>query len=192
MRDRAQPVAAHGADQHAPGPQRPGECIGAEPGAGAVEEDEVAVDARLIEGQGWQRADRIGEAAGVGVILGEARDMVIERVETGGGKDAGLPHGAAEALLPLPRGLDEGGRAGEDGADRAAQPLAEIQPDRIEGRSVAGGIDARFDDRVHEPRAVHVEQEPALLRRLADRLDGLERPDRAAALVRGLLDHREP
>ena len=118
--------------------------------------------------------------------------MVVERVEPGGGEDAGLPHGAAEALLPLPRGLDEGGGTGQNGTHRAAEPLAEIHPDRIERGGEAGGVNARFHDGVEEPGAVHMEQQPVRLRRLAHRLDGLERPDRAAALVRGLLHHREP
>ena len=49
-----------------------------------------------------------GERARIGVVVGEAIDVMVERVDAGGGADAGLPHRAAEALLPLPHRVDEG------------------------------------------------------------------------------------
>ena len=38
----------------------------------------------------------LGQAARVGVVLGQAVDVVVERVDAGGGDDAGLAHRAAE------------------------------------------------------------------------------------------------
>ena len=70
-------------------------------------------------------------------------------------------------------------------------PLLKSTHTGIEGSGVAGGIHARLDDRVEKPRAVHVQQQPVRPGRLAHRLDGLQRPDRAAALIRGLLDNGE-
>ena len=71
-------------------------------------------------------------------------------------------------------------------------PLLKSTQTESNGVGEAGGVHARFHDGVEEPCAVHMEQQPVRLRHLAHRLDGLERPDRAAALVRGLLHHREP
>ena len=74
VRDRAQAVrgAPHGADQHALGLERVRERCGAEPCPGAVEEDQVAVDARLVEGRaGAARARQSAKARALGVILGE-------------------------------------------------------------------------------------------------------------------------
>ena len=150
---------------------------------------------RLLSTRSWSRLSWAARApcrrgCGRWRDLGEARDVVVERMEPGGGEDAGLAHGAADALLPLPGGLDEFGGAGEHGADRAAQTLAEVHPNGIEGCGVAGGVHARFDDRVEEPRAIHVHEQPVRPGRLAHCLDCLpaarscRRPDSRSARPR--------
>src|SRR6185312_12432827 len=46
----------------------------------------------------------------IGVIVGEAVDVMVERVDAGRGANTGLPHRPAEALLPAPDVVDEGAR----------------------------------------------------------------------------------
>jgi hypothetical protein len=41
------------------------------------------------------------------VIVGQPVDVVVERVDAGGGTDAGLPHRSAKPLLPAPDLVDE-------------------------------------------------------------------------------------
>ena len=76
---------------------------GAERGGGAefgidFEDHDVRVDDLRIEFQAGRGADGVGEDAGVGVIFGQAVDVVLERVERAGGDDAGLAHAAAECF----------------------------------------------------------------------------------------------
>ena len=66
-------------------------------------DDDVGLDGGDVEHDAGRARQRLGEAARVGVILGEPRDVVLERVQAGGGEDAGLAHAAAEHLAPAVR-----------------------------------------------------------------------------------------
>ena len=72
------------------------------------------------------------QQARVGVIVGQAFDVVGERVRPRGREDARLAHRAA-GHAPVPMGaLDEVLRAGEHRAGRGAETLAERQRDEVE------------------------------------------------------------
>ena len=66
--------------------------------------------------------------------VGEAIDMVIERMDRRGGDDAGLAHAAADHLSPAVRASDEFLRAHQRRTDRRAQPLREADRDAVERR----------------------------------------------------------
>jgi hypothetical protein len=131
-----------------------------------------SLDRGRIQRQPGQPGDGLGEDLGVGVVLGQALDVVVECIEACGGDDTGLAHGAAQALFPDPGLLDQHCGAGEHAAHRAAEALGEVDPDGIEGPGEVGRGDARGDGGVHQARAVHVEGEPGLPRHLGDRLEG--------------------
>ena len=61
-----------------------------------MEDDDVSVDFGWTKFEARNRPDGVGEDAGIGVIFGEAVDVVIQGVERAGGDDAGLAHAAAE------------------------------------------------------------------------------------------------
>ena len=84
------------------------------------------------------------------------------------------------------------GATGKNGADRSAEPLGEIQPERIEGAGECSRLDAAFDHGIHQPRPVHMHGEAVASRDIADRPNGLQRPDRPAAPIAGLLDRDQP
>ena len=132
--------------------------------------------------------EAVGQEAGVGVVVREAVDVVVEGVEAGGGDDAGLAHGAAELMLHTPGLGDEVAGSGQDSADGGAEAFAEVDPDRVELGGELERRDAGGDDGVHEAGAVHVHRESVAARDLGDLRDAREGPDRAAAHVRGLLD----
>src|SRR4051812_26156419 len=122
------------------------------------------------------------------MIIGEALDVVLERINSRGGEYARLPHRAAEGVLPAPRALDEVLAPGEHGADGAAEPFAQIDPDGVEALRVIARADAGRDRRVEQPRAVHVRLHAALVRDFTHLAQLLQRPDRAGAEVMRLLD----
>ena len=98
--------------------------------AGLVgDRDEVRLDGRGVE------PDPFGEPPRARVVVGEPLDVVVERVEHRGRGDARLAQRAAEEELPLPRALDRLRRAGEDRAERAAEPLREADRDGVGERS---------------------------------------------------------
>ena len=185
MHTRPPAPAPEDADQDATRAEPRGQGLDRKPG-GEFEEHQVGLRRFDIEaGDGGETG---GETGGVGVVLGEPRDVVIERVKTAGGGDAALTEGAAEALLPAPGGIDESGVAGEHGADRRAQSFGEIEPDAIEGRRHGGRRNTARDHRVEEPRPVHMGFQAAVMGEIGDHRERGLRPDAAAAEIRRLLD----
>ena len=134
---------------------------------------------------------RLGEAARVGVVLGEARDVVLERVEAGGGEDAGLAHAAAEHLATPVRRVDERLGAGDERADRRAEPLRQADAHGVERRGQLGERHPGGDVRVPQAGAVEVQGELVGARDLGDLEDVALREDAAAAAVVRVLDGDE-
>ena len=163
----------------------------AQAGAGDVEEDEVGLDPLHVDGEARNLGQPLGEAAGVGVVLAEALDVVAQGVDPAGRDDPGLAHRAAEGLLVAPGLLDEGAGAGQRRADRRAQALGEVDPGRIEPPGEVGRLDPGGDDRVHQAGAVHVDRKTPAMGDVADLAHRRQRPDRAAAGVAGVLDRDE-
>ena len=102
-----------------------------------VELDEVRLDLVGVDGE-----PGLGEAAAsrsrARVVVGEPLDVVVERVDAGGRDDPGLAHRAAEeVLLRARRAPDHLGRAGEHGAERAAEPLREAERDGVEAAAIS-------------------------------------------------------
>ena len=124
----------------------------------------------------------LGEAPRVRVVLGQPRDVVIEREVRRRGENARLSHAAAEHLAQAPRAVDRSARAAERGADRRPEPLREAGRDGVEAARPVRGRDAARDLRVEEPRAVEVRREPGRTR------DGSRRVDLRPAGRRGRRD----
>ncbi len=152
-----------------------------------VDLDEVGLDA-----VGVDRKPGLGEAARKPlrprVVVGQAVDVVVERVDTGRRDDPGLAHRAAEEVLQPTRVAHHLGVAGKDRAERAAEPLREAERDGVEPRSDLGRLDAERDGRVQQPGAVEMKAEVELEREGVQLVDLLQRPDPPAARVVGVLD----
>src|SRR3989441_10911402 len=142
-----------------------------------LKEHDVGLDRRGIELHTGQAGQPLGEASGVGMVLGQALDVMPERVHAGGGDDARLAHGSAPLLLASPRLVDERARARQGGADRSAEAFREVDPRRVKEGCVVPRRDAARDDRVHEARAVHVGGEAMTTRHRRHRLEASQRPD---------------
>src|SRR6185437_5345358 len=92
----------------------------------------------------------------IGVILAEPAEIMVERVESGGGEDARLAQRAAEHAPRPRRARDVALLPGEKAADRAAEPLRQRDRDEIEGRREGPERRARGRRGVEEPRAVEI------------------------------------
>ena len=98
-----------------------------------VDLHEVRLDLLEIDGHAGC-VERLRERACAGVVVGEPVDVVVERVEAGRSHDPGLAHRPAEEVLLAPRALHQLARAGEQRAERAAEPLREAERHRVEAR----------------------------------------------------------
>ena len=124
-------------------------------------------------------------------IVPEALDVVIERVEGRGGDYSGLAQGPTEHLFPPPGLRDEVIGAGQTGADRRSQALAEVDPGRVEGRRPLTGSHPAGRYGIQQPGAVEVRAEFVSAGDLEHASHPLLGPDRAAGEVGGLLDADE-
>ena len=86
-------------------------CVG-EPreerrGVRHLEDDDVRLDRRRVELDARQLRQPVGEPRGVGVVLGQPLDVVVERVQAARRDDARLAHRAADHLLVAPGLVDQ-------------------------------------------------------------------------------------
>src|SRR5689334_7301362 len=79
------------------------------------------------------------------MVLGKAIPVVLEGIDRCGGNHAGLAHRAAQHLLLAPGFLDEVLRARDAGADRRAQALGVVEPERVDAGCVVAGLGPGFD-----------------------------------------------
>ena len=140
---------------------------------------------------GQRSRERVGEAAGAGVIVGEPLDHRLERDDPGRGDHAGLAHPAAPARPVRARLGDHVGGAAQQRADRRAEPLRQAEHHGVGRRDELARRRAERDRRVPDARAVDVHAQPARARDVAQRRH-LGRVDRRARQrhVR-VLDHEQ-
>ena len=125
----------------------------------------------------------LGQAAGIGVIVGEALDHPVRTVaqgnQPGRGQDAHLAKAAADQLAGPAGAPDEVALADEDRADRAGQPLRQAERDGVGRSGQVAGRDALGHHRVEEAGAVDVQRNSPLV---GDRGDarGVIRAERLA------------
>ena len=97
---------------------------------GALDDHDVGVDGRRVDAAG------LGQQPGVGVVVGEPVDVVVEGVEPGRGQDPGLPHAAAHPLAPDARLGDRVGGADHERADRGTEALGQADRHDVRDRAV--------------------------------------------------------
>ncbi len=157
-----------------------------EPERGEVDLDEVCLDLIDVDRTTGFR-ERLRETSGARVVVGEPVDMVVEGVDARSGDDSRLAHRATEEVLLAPGTLDQLARAGEERAERAAEPLGETERDGVEARGEDRGCDAERGGGVQEPCAVQVHRKPELSGGRDDVFQLGEWPDAAARVVVGVL-----
>src|SRR5215207_2209561 len=123
------------------------------------------------------------EATGIGVIVAETLAIVLDTEQRPGSDHAGLAKCAAQSFARRPRRVHDVDRPGERRADRCAEPLRERHHDGIGTGSVvahghAGGC---FD--VPESRAVEMERQVHVVRRVRNLPECMQRGDRPAGTV---------
>ena len=182
----ADDTGGDGAGQDAGGPE-----VVEEAGRVRVAEDDhvggeagrVAARRRPAVGHG------LGQAAGPGVVVGQAVDHGPQGQQAGGGDDTGLAHGAAQTVALDPGLGHDVGRAGQEGADGGAEALGQAGHDGGDRRRVAVGRDRRGHLGVEEAGAVHVDGQSG--RRLGQGVEGGQGPGGPAGGHVGVLDADE-
>src|SRR5207244_5352804 len=112
--------------------------------------------------------EALAEPPGAGMVVREAVDVVVERIDARGRDDPRLAHRTAEEVLEPPRLPHPLARAGDQRAERAAEPLREAERDRVEATGDLGRRDPGRDRGVHEAGSVEVQMEVALAAHLGD------------------------
>src|SRR5436190_7318154 len=102
-----------------------------------VELDEVRLHLLELDRRA-RRVKALGQTPRACVVVGEAPDVVVERVDPGCGDDPGLAHRAPEEMLEPARFCDQVRRAGEQRAERAAETLGEAERDGVEAPTDLG------------------------------------------------------
>src|SRR6185436_11976129 len=120
-----------GREPHARLAQTRERLVAPEPERADVELDEVRLDLVRVDRQAGG-VPALREPVRAGVVLGQALDVMLERVDTGRRDDPGLSHGSAEQVLLPPCPLDRLRRAREQRAERAAETLREAERDGVE------------------------------------------------------------
>src|SRR5687768_6559235 len=105
--------------------------VAGDPEATGVHEDKVRLHLLELDGKPCRR-EGLSQEAGARMVLGEAVDVVLERIEAGGRDDARLAHGTAEEVLHATRFRHPLARAGHERAERAAETLGEAKRHRVE------------------------------------------------------------
>jgi len=154
------------------------------------EEDHVGGNGfgRAFEGETAGFCDDSCESPCIGVIVGEARDMVVERVDRGGCEQTRLAHCTAEHLAKASRAGDELCTTSKSAANRRAEAFGEADGNAVDARGEGRWRDAERDACVHQARAVDVHMKPTLAASAGDGFELRDRPNGAAALVVGVLD----
>src|SRR5690606_19035592 len=110
-----------------------------------------------------------------GVVVGEPRHVVVERVFAGGGQQAGLSHGTSGNLAPATRALDERRAAGEHRTDRRTQALGETYRDAVEMTRDLARRHMRGDRGVEQAGTVQVQCESFLAGEVAGAVEAAQR-----------------
>src|SRR5205807_10053469 len=111
-----------------------------------IDLDEVRLDLLELDPQA-RVAQALGQPSRPHMILRQAIDVVIERIDAGRGDDSRLAHRPAEEMLDAPRLHHPLFGAGDDRAERAPETLREAERDRVEVRSDSRGLLAGCDRR---------------------------------------------
>ena len=189
--DEAEAVGIHRKAADAERVELGGELGRGEAEGAGVEVDDVGLDEVEVEEAGADAVDALGEAAGVGVVVGEAVDHRFEGDDAGGGHVADLTDAAADALAHDAGAGDEVGGGAEEGAVGGAEALAEVDHDGVAVLGEGACGDGEGDGCVEDAGAVEVDGDVVRASDLAEAVHVVEVEAGAAGDVVGVLGDEE-
>jgi len=156
-----------------------------------LEKDEVGFDFSGVDVDSRNLLNPRSEQLGVVVVLPQAVDVVIERVQGGRRDNTGLPQGSAKQFANPPSLGNVFAGPDEDGAHRTPQPLRETDRDRVDlpaevTRRVASG-----HHRIEHAGTVEVDLQSMRVGPITDSLDLGQRINPAPSHIRGVLQADE-
>ena len=114
--------------------QRHKERVIGESGATWIEEHHIRLRMGCPDCDALNLRQSIGKPSRILVVLDQAPDMVIKRMQAPCRSDPRLPHRTAEDMLIATRLGDEFLASGQHGANRRAQALGEVDPNAVDHR----------------------------------------------------------
>src|SRR5437879_13090526 len=99
------------------------------------------------------------------MIVGDPVDVVVQRVQRGGGDDPRLAHRASEEVLATSSVRHQLRGTGDQRSERTAEALREAERDGVETASDARRLDSARDRGVDEARTVQMHDEVVLAAR---------------------------
>ena len=129
-----------------------------EPKCTDVDLDEVRLDLLEVDRNAGS-LQSLREPTRPGVVVRQTLDIVVERIDPGGGDDPGLPHRSTELVLETARLSHQVVRAGNERPQRTAETLRETQRHRVELPSDLRRRHTARDRRVQHPRAIEMNGE---------------------------------
>ena len=153
-----------------------------------TEDDDIRLYGGEVEDHARALRQPLGNPPGVGVVIRQAVEMMVECVDAGRAENARLAHRTARHAPVAYRPVDQRARTGEQRAAGRAQSLGQRDRDQIERRGERrAGAPARHRS-VPKPRAVEKTRHVAFARGCAQALDFALVEDDAAGAIVGVLD----
>jgi len=114
-------AAVHDSQQHTALAQFRNHPVGGDARAVGPEEHQIGLGLLHLDAVDLREPAR--QRPRIGMVVRETVDVMVERVNTACSANAGLPHRAAEPLLPAPDLVNEGAGSCDRASDRRTQPL---------------------------------------------------------------------
>ena len=182
-----QGLVAAVADQHVVLAQRGDDRPGlADPFPVHLKDDDVGLDAVGVHGQAIYVGQAGGQAAGVGVVVGQPFHHRVQGDQAGGGQHAGLPHSAAHHLAPPAGAGDELLGAAKHGTHGAGKGFGEAEADVVHIFGQLGGGHFQGHGGVENTGAVQMNGGAGGVGHINDGFGVLGRHYAAAATVVGI------
>ena len=124
---------------------------------GQPDVNHVRLHSAWIELAALELREAFCQEQGIGMILRQSFDVILQGVYPCSSEEPALPHAPSHHLAPTPGLGNETGLPGKNRADRRPQTLGETYRNTVKGRCDFPRAPARPDRRIEEPCTIQME-----------------------------------